>query len=260
MKYELRHLSFGETLGEAFNLYFDNFIPLFFITLVSSIPAFVLVQTTRFGRSVSSTESVLMNLLILLVLYVGVNTIATALIIELISKKYLKQHQSIGQYIQNVLPLIFPIIGLSILVVIIIGVGLVLFIIPGIYFTLGLIPASLILIVERKKVMESISRSFFLTGGKKLEIFGFVLVLGLIGFAVQKGTELIMPMIAGMDASLDTRFLIFNIIAHLVQILVTPISSCVYILIYFNLRIEKEGFDLEHLVDQFASPSIGEQR
>lgn len=201
MKYELRKLSFGETLGEAFNLYFDNFIPLFFITLVSSIPAIVLVHSIGLGGPTGSMEAKLLNLVILLVLYVGVNTIATALIIELISKKYLKQHQSTGQYLKNVLPFIFPIIGLSILMVIIIGVGLLLFIIPGIYFALGLIPASLILIVERKKVMDSISRSFFLTKGKKLEIFGFLLVLGIINYIAQKGLELIVPMIARMDAS-----------------------------------------------------------
>ena len=33
-----------------------------------------------------------------------------------------------------------------------------------------------------------------------------------------------------------------------------PIFICLYILIFFNLKIEKEGYDLEHLTNQFMSP------
>jgi hypothetical protein len=255
MKYELRRLSFGETLGQAFNLYFDNFVPLFMISLVGSLPTILFIHTTGIGLTGEMARITVLSVLIPVLLYLSMTTLCTALIIELISKRYLKQHQGMGQYIQNVLPFIFPIIGLTLLEVLIIGLGFVAFIIPGIYLALALIVASQALIVERKRVGESISRSFFLTKGKKLEILGFWLILFLFNYMVREIMKALFEMIGRIDAVVQTKLILIYVIAHLTDILITPISSCVFILIYFNLKIEKEGFDLEHLVDQFGTSS-----
>jgi hypothetical protein len=247
MKYELRRLSFGETLGQAFNLYFDNFVPLFLISLVSTLPlivfTFIRIES---GMYYSESNRV-------------VNTLCTALTIELISKRYLKQHQCIGTYVRNVLPFILPIVGLSILEVIIIGLGFVAFLLPGVYLFLGLSVAVQVLIVERKRVMESISRSFVLTRGRKLEIFGYflivIIVLKQILIDILLVPKVFYPLIGNMDTAFSTKLILANGVYYLVQVLFNPISACLFILIYFNLRIEKEGFDLEHLVDQFGTSS-----
>ncbi len=255
MKYELRRLSFGETLGQAFNLYFDNFVPLFMISLVCSLPIILFIHTTGIGPTGDMARITALNLLILVLLYLSMTTFCTALIIELISKKYLKQHHGIGQYIQNVLPFIFPIIGLTLLEGLIIGLGFLAFVIPGIYLALALSMAGQALIVERKRVGESISRSFFLTKGKKLEILGFWLILFLFNYIIREIMRTLFEMIGRIDAVVQTKIILIYAIAHLTDILITPIGSCVFILVYFNLKIEKEGFDLEHLVDQFGTSS-----
>ena len=253
MKYELRQLSFGETLGQAFNLYFDNFAALFMIALVSNIPIILVIHTTGlYGLGAMSINRGL-SFLLLIVLSLAMTIICTALTIEVISKKYLKQHEGIGQYINNVLPLIFPILGLTIVQSLYIFLGFLALIIPGIYIALGLSLAPQAFIVERLKVMEAIKRSFSLTKDKKLEIFGFALILGGINFGIRKLMEGITPMIAQMDATVQTKLIVLFGIAHSLDILVAPISACIFILVYFNYRIEKEGFDLEHLVNQFGS-------
>jgi hypothetical protein len=253
MKYELRRLSFGETLGQAFNLYFDNFVPLFMISFVCSLPTILLIHTTGISTAGEGAVNPLLNRLILVLLILSMTTLCTALTIELISKRYLKQHQGIGQYIQNVLPFIFPVIGLTLLQGLIIGLGFLAFLIPGIYFALALSVAVQALIVERKGVMESIRRSFFLTKGKKLEILGFGLILFLINYIVKELMDVYLDVIIRMDAIVQTKIILYYSAAHLADILITPIGSCVFILVYFNLKIEKEGFDLEHLVDQFGT-------
>jgi hypothetical protein len=255
MKYELRKLSFGETLGQAFNLYVDNFVALFMFSLASSIPMIILTHTVILNDRGTAGLNRTLSGLLLIVLYLVVNTLCTALTIELISKKYLKHHESIGQYIGHVLPFIFPILGLAILQAIIIGLGFLAFFVPGVYFALGLSVAGQVLIVERKTVMESISRSFFITRGKKLEIAGFWLILVAVNFVARKTLDLVYTLIARMDAVIQTKLILAYTLAHLVDILITPIGACIFILIYFNLRIEKEGFDLEHLVDQFETGS-----
>jgi hypothetical protein len=152
-------------------------------------------------------------------------------------------------------PFILPIIGLSILEGFIIGLGLLAFLIPGIYLALALSVAVQVLIVEHQGVTASMKRSFFLTRGNKLEIFGYWLIIILIGFVANELREMTAGLIVQLDATIQTKIVLFYIIYYLVNILITPIGSCIFILIYFNLKIEKEGFDLEHLVDQFGTSS-----
>ncbi|MGD2088098.1 MAG: hypothetical protein PVH61_18105 [Candidatus Aminicenantes bacterium] len=257
MKYELRSLSFGETLGQAFNLYFDNFVPLFLISLVSTLPLIVFTFIRIESGVYYSQSNRLIAVLTFLIIFVVVNTLCTALTIELISKRYLKQHHSMGTYVRNVLPFILPIIGLSILELFIIGLGLVAFLIPGIYLFLGLSVAVQVLIVERKRVMESIRRSFVLTQGRKLEILGYILIVLFVLKRILIDELLVpkvfYPLIGNMEAAYHTKLIMANAVFYLVQVLFNPISACLFILIYFNLRIKKEGFDLEHLVDQFGT-------
>jgi hypothetical protein len=65
MKYELRRLSFGETLGQAFNLYFDNFVPLFLISLICSLPTILFMHTTGIGTIGNVTRNSALSILIL---------------------------------------------------------------------------------------------------------------------------------------------------------------------------------------------------
>lgn len=260
MKYELKKLSFGELLGEAFNLYFDNFIAFFVISFLSFVPTILFAV-------LSGTESKnrVLAALIFLVFLIIANTFSTALIIEIVSKKYLKKHEGIKQYIRNVIPFIFPIIGLSILQILVIGgpgavimlihpALLILYIFPAFYFFLGFILSAQALIVEREGVIAAMKRSLFLTKGKKLEIFGYMILAGIFNFVIQKGMEhVIAPIIIRMIDPVSVRLFIYLGIYYLSQAFITGITSCIYILIYFNQRIVKEGFDLEHLVDQFDS-------
>jgi hypothetical protein len=258
MKYEIRKLSFGETFGEAFNLYFDNFGPLFLISLISSIPTILMSQEFNANAAYTEVEQqvIMLRGLLWFLIFIAVNTLSTALMIEFISKKYLKQHQTIGRYIKNVLPFIFPIMGLSIVEAIIVGIGLLAFIVPGVYFALALSVSSQVLIVERKRVFQAIQRSFDLTRGYKLEIFGYLLVLFLISFGIGLLSGQLLNLLENMQVSRQFQILI----EHLIQVLIAPIGACLFILIYFNLRIDKEGFALEHLVEQFGSSSSDETR
>jgi hypothetical protein len=261
MKYELRKLSFGEILGEAFNLYFDNFVALFLIALFSNIPE-ILIEF-------SGDVKVALGGVGRLVIRLAVNSLSAALIIELVSKKYLKKQQTVSEYMNNVMRFFFPVIGLVLLQALIIGLPgglfayispalLVFYLFPAIYIIMGFILASQALIIERTSITASIQRSFFLTKGKKLEIFGFLLILGVInyiaGLFLTKG---VLPMLIQWNYAVDFKIFLWYCIVYLTQVLISPLGGCILILVYFNLRIRKEGFDLEHLVDQFSSSSGG---
>lgn len=276
MKYELRYLSFFEILGQTFNLYFDNFIPLIVISIVSTLPALLFYWLVDVLAVSSPSLSKVLSVMLFFI-QIGIYVLCTALMIEYISKKYLKQHQTIGKYIRNVIPYILPVIALSIITLLAVGIprfvfylvlgptpGWILqiaFLIPLMYLFIGIMFSPQVLIVERKRLIKSIRRSFFLTKHSKLEIFGFLIIVFLLlkKLVIDKllVKELIFNMIRGMEATLDMKVLVAQGVNYLVEILFNPVTACLFILVYFNLRIEQEGFDLEHLVDQFTT-KIGE--
>ena len=249
MKYEIRKLSFIETWAEAINLYLDNFVPLFMIALISAFPVIMVSQPSQAQGTEIPLDTAVLDFFIWFIVLIGLSTLSAALLIEFISKKYLKQQQTPAQYIQNVLFYIFPIMGLAIIQAVVVTLGFMAMVIPGVYLALALSLAVETLIIERKGVIESMKRSFFLTRGKKLEIFFFTLVLTLVSIVVEKVLDFIFSVVDQSQMAVNVE--IVNIL--FTQALLAPLAACVFILIYFNSRIEKERFDLEHMVEQFAS-------
>lgn len=249
MKYEIRKLSFVETWTEALNLYLDNFVPLFMIALISAFPIIMLSQPSQVQGAEMPTGTAVLDFFLWFIVLVSLSTLSAALLIEFISKKYLRKQQTPKQYIQNVLLYIFPIVGLAIIQSVMVTLGFMAMIIPGIYLALALSLAVETLIIERKGVIESMKRSFFLTRGKKWEIFFFTLVLTLASFVLEKVLDVIFSVVdqSQMAVNMETINLLLS------QTLLAPLAACIFILIYFNCRIEKESFDLEHMVEEFAS-------
>ncbi|MGD2088097.1 MAG: hypothetical protein PVH61_18100 [Candidatus Aminicenantes bacterium] len=251
MKYEIRKLSFVETWTEAINLYLDNFVSLFMIALISAFPLIMISQPSQAQGAEIPMENAAISLFIWLIALVSLSTLSAALLIEFISKRYLKRQQTPAQYIQNVLLYIFPMMGLAVIQAVVVTLGFMAMVIPGVYLALALSLAVETLIIERKGVIESMKRSFFLTRGKKLEIFFFTLVLTLVSLVLEKVMDFIFSMVdrSQMAVNVESINILFT------QALLAPLAACVFILIYFNYRIEKEGFDPEHMVEQFASGS-----
>ena len=254
MKYELKELNTNEIFSTAFNLYLDNFVPLFLIAVVSGLPGFLYSQYNMHrvlsGEAMGPSFGMLITLLVTTVGY----TLGTGLTIELVSKKFLGKSQTMGEYISNITPFLLPIVGLAILEGLVVGLGFLLLIIPGVVLYMGLSLSSQVLIIERSGVVDSMKRSWELAKGHKGEIFGFLFVMGLITFAISAVLKFVlMPM---LDlGNIQSNLMAHGIVDYLFSAVINPMASCLLILIYFNLRIKKEGFGLEHMVDQFSQAS-----
>jgi hypothetical protein len=241
MDYRVRKLSFGQTWVEAFNLYMDNFLPLLLISFVANLPFLAL----KYPRSVPESEVLQAANLFTVVLWTMITmtiySVASAFILIFIYKKYLNQPQSANQYIESVVSLIIPIVGLSVATAVIVGIGFLAMFIPGLYFALGLSLAGGILIIEGKNVSECIARSFWLTRGRKGEIFFYSILFGILSFVVQW-------VFGQLFASVDFGILALpaeQVTAFFTQVLLAPLSTAIFVLIYFNIRIDKEGFSLD---------------
>jgi hypothetical protein len=241
MGYELREYSFGETIGKGFNLYFNNLPPLFPIALLCQIPSVLLINWQPVAVKPEWGK-----LAIFFLLNTFCQSFLSAGIIYLVSRKFLKERElSFNQNMGSILSLIMPLIMLSILVGIKVGVASLLLLIPGIVVSLGYSVASNVLVIERKSVTKSMKRSWDLTKGDKGRIFLLLLVGVIIVACIQQ------PLVYVIRKILPTGKLTvyLNLI---VSAIFQPIQSCILVVIYFNLRIKKEGFDIEHLIQQFS--------
>jgi membrane-anchored glycerophosphoryl diester phosphodiesterase (GDPDase) len=261
MNYELRRLSFFETLGQTFSLYVDNFIPLLLISFACTFPAIGLDVLAEVLEAANPVLAKILGILLFFVLLIGIYMLCAALMTAWVFKKYLKQPQRPGRYIGDVLPLLFPVSALAVIAVLMVGgpavvlylvagdraaVFLYIYIIPGIYLLIGLVLAAPVKVVEGKTVRESLQRSFALANKSKLTILAYLMIIGLlkrllIDQLLMGG--LILDWIGNSDLTLDTQQLLAQVSGYLVEILFNPLSACLFMLVYFNLKIKQEGLN-----------------
>ncbi len=118
------------------------------------------------------------------------------------------------------------------------------------------------LLLEDLGVGKAISRSWQLLNNNFWTAFGLVLVTGVIvaivaGLLAAPASVMIAAKVArSLDVGWGLRALnvILTGVAH---ILTTPIMSIVYILVYYDMRIRKEGFDLQLLAMELDAKSRG---
>jgi len=108
------------------------------------------------------------------------------------------------------------------------------------------------LIVEGKGSGGAISRSWRLTRGSALKALGLffiaITLVTVISAVVVGPTQAIMFFDVSKGAMIPQAIVVVNVlVSTLVNTLLMPITSIVAILLYYDIRIRKEGFDLEML-------------
>lgn len=127
------------------------------------------------------------------------------------------------------------------------------FMIPGFFLlvrTAVAVPAAML---EDKSAPAAIGRSMDLTKGFGWQVFLiFILcaVLGVVAAAVfQYPFMFVTLMKATKHQSVSFVFLMFQYLSSFVSsVLVGPVATIAFSLMYYNLRVRKEAFDLQHLI------------
>ncbi len=123
-----------------------------------------------------------------------------------------------------------------------------------------------VIVLEDKGVFAGMTRSSTLSAGSRFKLFLLfvaIFIMSLIvsyAFSWLARTIVPVPDISSLDSLEEMQrafthtVMIQNLIALVGEILITPVGAAALILFYYDLRIRKEGFDLEMLAE-----AIGEQ-
>jgi uncharacterized membrane protein len=246
----LRPLSVGEILDVSFTLYRRHFAPLAGVALVcSGIPVVL-------NMFIEASGGIFANLPLVLVYYIvfaALNSIATAATVFIVSESYLGRPIDARTALRRAAPYLGKILLCSVLMAFVVFVGFLLFILPGLMLITGLILAVPALVIEsRLGASAALSRSWELTRGSRWRLFGLLLVLVILLYlpiaAIGGLVAVFVPGAGSIFTRPDASVAVVAVaVTGLVQIFIYPLFYCVLTVAYYDLRVRKEGFDLEVL-------------
>jgi len=186
-----------------------------------------------------------------------VGLVISALVLAVVTRATIVESEgrraSFGECFNAAIPVLLPLIGLSLLLAIGVGIGLILLLVPGIILYLMWCVAAPVLIEERSGVFEAFGRSRELTSGARWKIFGIMLLLlavyylltllvGVVGLSSLEGAPDTAP-------QFSTGFIVGSVV---VGTLGNALWSTVQASLYVELRNWKDGPQTENLEQVFA--------
>jgi hypothetical protein len=184
------------------------------------------------------------------------NKLSQGALTHSVSKQYLGEDVTIGVAYRYVGKRLLRLIGAAILVGLIVFAGLLLFVVPGIIFSLWYAIVVPVIIEEDCRVTEALSRSKNLVAGNLGKVFSLGLLIWLIGLVVQVPFQILGQIVAlvGVQLNYAVGMMLSQVCQMIGQIIAAPIGAAAFILLYYDLRIRKEGFDLEMLAGMIDEP------
>ena len=165
---------------------------------------------------------------------------------------YLGRSITVGQVYRALLRRFWALLAVVLMSYVVEIVGLVFLIVPGVFLYVRLVAAPVAVVLEGASPVVAWERSWHLTKGFGWKILGTVIVSYLItsvgGFVVQ-----VPFFVLGYFAG-GAGWVFMGIGQTLSGLLTTPFNTIVLVLIYFDLRIRKEAFDLSVLAQQLQGP------
>ena len=266
----LRPLGVGEILDVGIKIYFRNWLTLFKIVVFVVLPAQILVNIVEisaapkgvtvssgnpFGASVSGTPTQLsgsdvatfaVGLIIAALINFLAGRLAQAGCFRAIADAYLGEEVSWRSSLRFALRRLPALVGLSILTGILVGLGFVLLVIPGIYLLVAFTVAVPVLLVEGAGPARALGRSRELVRGRWWGTLGVALVGYLLVSIVTSALTGIVVGVAFADPARNTvtGFVLNTFASTVGSMITTPAAAAFITVLYIDLRVRKEGFDL----------------
>ena len=267
---DLRPMTLGEVLDRTFTLYREHFLLFVGITAlphlltllfnfgVLSFQRTSITGTTPHLPSPGVMGGIVAGALVGAVLVLLTVGIAQAATVVAVSDLYLGQPASVRNSYARAKGSILIVIAIMIMTGLATVVGLIFLIIPGIYLACRLAVSVPVAIVEKESPVASMERSMELTKDYAWQLFLLLLLVGVLSSVV--GTLLQFPVFFSTISSALAKkqpsigVMAYSYVAQFAsQVLVGPIGTISASLMYYNLRVRKEGFDIQQLLGSLDS-------
>jgi hypothetical protein len=258
MAQTLRPLTIGELLDRTFFYYRRHFVLFVGIAALPSVfllafqLATVFVSPAEGGPLVIAVFS-----LVTVVVYLVTSTLAHGATVVAVSQILLTRETNITEAFNSIRPRIGELVVISLNVGVRVMLGILLLIVPGILLALRYSVAIPVAVLEEAGISDSLSRSATLTKGHRwriLLIYFLIFVLVIIGSMLWPFLTKVVGAIFSSEIRAGQTPVWEEVVLQsgnfLSQSLLSPLMTIALTLVYYDERVRKEAFDLEHMMRQ----------
>lgn len=271
----LKPRTFTEILDASFRLYRENFIPFVGILSIVYVPVTLvlialiatvfqpILEMQAAGEQVRDPQEFLSKMIgpiiaiysAILVLYGIAIPIASGALTRAVGLRYLNEPVSIGKCYGHILRMVFKYIFTVFLAGLVIALGFPFYCVPGFLFAVFFAFSSQVCVMEGLGGTAAMGRSFELTKGYRWIVFGMwllsIILPIFLSMILGLGLDQLLPLATD---SILTQSIVSQAIQQVFGLLIQPYFIVAWILLYYDLRIRKEAFDLEVLAKTMGAP------
>ena len=185
--------------------------------------------------------------LLIIVLAFLASQIATGACFKAISGAYLDEEAGWQDSLRFARSKLGSLVWLSVLTAVCLIPAVLLCVLPGVYLWVAWTVAAPVLLLEDLRGWKAMKRSRQLVKGRFWSTFGVVVLVAILTGIVQAIFVGILAGVVSVSGN-EVAVAIADAIGQTASgVLTTPLSAAVLTVLYFDLRVRKEGFDLELL-------------
>jgi len=242
----LRPRKATELVDAAFQLYRRE--PLQFIIGLGIVYVPWMVIAGAFGLQSADVAPTLTKTLINLVGGVLVYTLAGGVSTILANEVYFNRPADLGRAFRAVGTSFVPLLLTMMAAALAIGFGLALLIVPGLIFLARYFAVKQAVLLEGASAGPALGRSAKLSEGYKKHILVTIGIVFLLNIALTVGV--------GLFSRIIPSSLVRLAISTIFTTLIYPLYGITETLLYYDVRIRKEGFDIEYLSTAPAETNV----
>jgi hypothetical protein len=235
-------ISVGRVFGRAFSVWIANFVPFTVVTVIVHLPVFLVAGLVPAALTPGTAWYGLTQLLSYLAYLLVTGALTSGVLGSLQG-----QPARVGALLDRGVGRIGVVFASSFRMGLWLVLGFILLIVPGVIWYCALFVAVPAAVVEPAlgSSAAALARSRTLTAGSRWQIFGVVVLVGLV--------MLVGMFVAGFLAVLATGLPLSTrgLIGMVVMTLITPLGACAPAVAYHDLRVAKEGVSTADLARVF---------
>ncbi|HEY3181263.1 MAG TPA: hypothetical protein VGJ77_00380 [Gaiellaceae bacterium] len=263
----LRPLGIGEVLDVALKIVWRNAVTLFKIVFFVVFPVQVISAVVQLSAIPERDEVVDDKDVAALIGAFGVtgilgwvaSTLAAGACYRAIASAYLGERTDWRPSLEFALRRLRSILWVTILAGLAALLGLILCVIPGIYLWVVFALAVPVLLTEDKRGTKALGRSRDLVRGYWWRTFAIVLLGTILASIIGAVIGGVVGSTSGFDTTpTDLTSGVLSVVAGTVSdVITTPFTAAFVTVLYFDLRVRKEAFDLQLLAERIGVEPAG---
>jgi MFS family permease len=242
----------GKVFSRAWSVFSRNFVTFMLVIGIANLPSLLLTQP---DPAASPMENLNPTFFLVLVLTIVLSTLGQAMVLYGAFQDMRGRPVRLADCFTIGLRRLFPIVGLTIVMVLALGLAAILLIFPAVMLAMMWFVATPVCVVEQVGPLRSMGRSRELTKGHRWRIFGMLLVIVIPAMIVGAIVGFVTVYTMGPGGFLTLGAVLASWLGKLVGLVWKAawggFFAAVVAVTYHDLRVAKEGLTTEQIASVF---------